>query len=498
MQLQFQKTKISCLNPILRQVENLEQTQELRMTEGTPGATRILSAWGQILMRSKQWMGTTAELNGGVQVWVAYEPEDGTPVRCLDTWIPFQMHWDLPDGSPEGKIRILPRLRFVDARPVSAGKVMIRVGIAALGECLVPMDEEVSRGGNIPEDIELLESVWPVRIPRETGEKPFELDEMLTVPPSVPQPGRLLYWHMEPSVTDQKVMADKLVFRGSGNLHVFYRCEDGQFHSWDFEVPFHQYAQLEGSYSGDAGADVMMAMTRLDLDQDGEGKLHLHAGLTGQYLVDDRETLRTVEDAYSPCRELTVNREELMLPVMLDSRRENLYGEQQIPIDADQVADSLFLPDFPQIRREGDVVSMSQPGTMQLTYYDSQGSLQSIGHRWQADHSIRADDHVGLYAVPQGVESRITVGAEMVTVGVEVPVQIVTSAGQGIPMVTDMQLEERKTPDPNRPSLVLQRAGKKRLWDLARSCGSTTDAIRGANDLEGEPDPDKMLLIPVI
>ena len=45
MQLQFQKKQIPCLNPVLRQVENLEQTQELRIPEGMPGASRILSAW---------------------------------------------------------------------------------------------------------------------------------------------------------------------------------------------------------------------------------------------------------------------------------------------------------------------------------------------------------------------------------------------------------------------------------------------------------------------
>lgn len=498
MQLQFQKKQIPCLNPVLRQVENLEQTQELRIPEGMPGASRILSAWGQILMRSKQWIGNTAELGGGVQVWVAYEPEDGSPVRCLDTWIPFQMHWDLPEDSPEGKIRMLPRLRFVDARSVSAGKVMIRVGITALGECMVPMMGDVCQGGETPEDVELLQSVWPVRIPRETGEKTFELDEVLNFPPSVPQPDRLLYWRMEPTVSDRKVMADKLVFRGSGNLHVFYQCEDGHLCGWDFEIPFHQYAQLEGSYSTDAGADVMMAVTRLDLEQEGEGKLRLRAGLTGQYLVDDRENLQTVEDAYSPYRELTVNRKDLMLPVLLDSRRENLYGEQQIPVDADQIADALFLLDFPQLRREGDTVSMNQSGTMQLIYYDSQGCLQSVSHRWQADHSLRADDGVELYVIPQGMESRIVTGPEAVTVGVEVPVQVTASSRHGIPMVTDMELGERRAPDPNRPSLILQRTGKHRLWDLARSNGSTMAAIRDANKLEGEPEPDKLLLIPVV
>jgi len=53
-------------------------------------------------------------------------------------------------------------------------------------------------------------------------------------------------------------------------------------------------------------------------------------------------------------------------------------------------------------------------------------------------------------------------------------------------------------PDPNRPSLLLQRMGEGDLWSLAKATGSTVDAILDANGLQGEPAPDQMLLIPVI
>ena len=66
-----------------------------------------------------------------------------------------------------------------------------------------------------------------------------------------------------------------------------------------------------------------------------------------------------------------------------------------------------------------------------------------------------------------------------------------------MPMVTQLEAGEKREPDPNRPSLVLRRANG-RLWDLARASGSTMAAIREANGLTGEPEPGKMLLIPVM
>jgi len=52
-------------------------------------------------------------------------------------------------------------------------------------------------------------------------------------------------------------------------------------------------------------------------------------------------------------------------------------------------------------------------------------------------------------------------------------------------------------PDPNRPSLIVRRAGANRLWDIAKDSGSTVEAIQKVNGLQGEPAPDQMLLIPV-
>ena len=39
--------------------------------------------------------------------------------------------------------------------------------------------------------------------------------------------------------------------------------------------------------------------------------------------------------------------------------------------------------------------------------------------------------------------------------------------------------------------------GEESLWELAKTTGSTMDAIRRANNLENEPSPGQMLLIPI-
>jgi len=498
MDLQFQKQEISCLQNVLSQVQNLEQTQELRIPEGMPGVERIVGCWGQVLIRSKEWRREDIRLTGGVLVWLLYVPEDGSRPRHLETWIPFQMDWDLPRDCPDGKICVMPLLRFADARLVSAGKVLIRVSISVLARCTAENRESVYLPENVPEDVELLRQRWPLRLPKEAGEKAFELEEQLQLPPSAPQPEKLVYYRMTPAVTDQKVLANKLVFRGNGNLHMLYLCEDGQLHNWDFELPFSQYAQLEGGFSPDAQSDVTMAVTGLELEPDEEGQLRLKAGLTGQYLVDDREWVETVSDAWSPFRQIQVQQQSVNLPSVLDSRRENIYGEQTLPIQTDVVADASLLPDFPRIRREENGMTLEQSAMAQILSYDRDGQLRGTSHRMEAAGTVKADEAAELSAVALGGSMQLSDQGDSMLVRAEVPVQMVSTAGEGISMVTALALGEKQEPDPGRPSLILRRAAGDPLWDIARQSGSTVEAIRRANALDGEPEPGRMLLIPVV
>lgn len=498
MELTFTNTSCVCLDMAVGEVQNSEQTQEIRLSDGMPDIGRVICGWGQAIFRGKEWHADHIAFSGGMTIWVLYAPEDGSEERVLSSWIPFQMRWELPDGTPEGDIRILCLPRFVDARSISPRKILVRAGMGAMAEAYVPRNVPVSTAGTAETGAELLRSRYPVRLRKEAGEKTFLMDEELTIPDSAPRPQSVLYCTMEPKLHDSRVTADKLVFRGNGKLHMLYRSEGGQLHSWDFEVPFSQFSQLRDTYGSDAQGDIRFGVTSLEPELGENGLLRLKCGVVAQYLITDREMVEVVEDAYSPDRELEVRREELTLPVVLENRGENIYGEQTIQADANIAADVRFLPDFPRQRRGMESVDMEYPGTFQVLYYGEDGILRSGTARWEGSQSLDTHSSTTVTAVPGTPEPQAMVGNGSITVKTDLPVELTASTEQGIPMVTGVGMGQQRTVDPGRPSLVLQRAGGERLWDIAKRNGSTVEAIRSANGLQEEPVPEQMLLIPVL
>ena len=488
MELQFNEVTYPCLWAAMSQVRNEELTQELRLTDGMPDIGKVLGCWALPLVRGKEWRRGGMSVSGGCQVWVLYAPEDGTESRSLETWIPFQLKWDFSDTEHDGVMQVQCLTRFADARTISARKLMLRVGVSALGDAWVPGKTSVYTPGEMPQDVQLLTGTYPMRLPAEAGEKPFSIEDQLNAPGDLDQ---IVYYSLRPELIDQKEMAGKAVFRGMLLGHVLYRDGTGAFKIWDFEVPFSQYAELERDYA-QAEPMVVLCLTGAELEQDQEG-WQVKAGVTAQYVIYDRQVVSLVEDAYSPCREIALQTTTTTLPALLDERRQVVRAEGSAE-GASQILDAVFYAEQPIKGSVGDDIALSLSGQFQALIRDAEGKLMGQNVPWESEMRFPAAEDTGIWAclMPTG---KVSMDGDMKADGA---VQTIITSGKVLPMVTGLELGEQRQLDPSRPSLILQRAGDDSLWQLAKACGSTVDAICRANDLTGEPEGERMLLIPVL
>lgn len=498
MEQQWKQTACAYLDTAMQEQRNLELTQELRLGEGMPDVGQILWTGAQCLLRGKEWQRDSVSISGGVMVRVLYLPEDGSGVRCAEDWIPFRMDWDLPEGTPQGWLQVRCQPRFTDARSVSARKILIRTGVMVQAEAYAPAEAEIAEPGEIPEGVQLLKQTWPLRLRKEAGEKAFVMEETQELPPSVPAPEKLLAFRFSPRLTECRVLGNKLVFRGNGDLHILYRSREGQLHGWEFSLPFSQFVQLDGEYGSDALCEMALCATDLEAELTEEGRLRMKAGLTGQYLVTDKQLITTVEDAYCPGRVLDMEKREAILPVVLETRRDTAHPEQSLPVEADIVADMDFLPELPRLKQTDTGWELTRSGMFHTLYYGSDGFLHGGNTRWEGKETIPAGENSSLSAAMLPAEGvRGSAASGKILASAELPVELTAMTRQKLPMVTGLTLGAEIPKDPMRPSLILRRAGDRRLWDLAREAGTTVEAIRRANALTEEADPDRMLLIPV-
>lgn len=494
MELQFQKRETTCLRPIIRETKQTELTQELRLSDGMPDAGRILGAWGQPMIRSKQWSGDQITVSGGVMTWVLYAPEDGSESRCVDLWVPFQMRWDIPSAEADGVIRVIPVLRFADGRTISARKIMVRLGIFVHMDARCPVQYGVPEPGELPEDIHILRRTYPLQLATTSGEKIFTIDEEFTLPEHQ-APAKLLRYTVRPEIGEKKVMGDKVIFRGNLNLNLLYRDSEGEIRSWDEELPFSQFDQMEVSTEG--SVDIRMVVTGLELDLQ-EQRVQLKCSLAAQYLVEEERMLELVQDAYGINREVKPQEEFLCLPVLLEQRIDSMSAEQVLTGKNGQILDVVFTADFPRNRLGVGESEQCISGIFHILYRGEDGIIQNSAVRWEHQWALPMGEGCTADAVviSQGKVRAADTG-EGISFSVPLQIETRTMVNQEMNMITGMELGQVQEPDPNRPSLILCRPGRENLWSLAKRSGSTVGAIQRANQLEDEYPENRILLIPI-
>ena len=498
MEVQFRNDGLNCLREVICEVKNEEQTQEVKLPDAMPDIGKVLCSWGQVLLRGKEWRGSGMSVSGGVMAWVLYMPEGETEPRTVETWIPFHIRWDFPQTDRDGAILAEALLKSIDARSVSARKLMVRAVVSVAGCALEPMVAEVFAPDTVPEDVHLLRRSYPMQIPSESGEKIFNLDEELPLPASCQNPRRLLRYSMNPEITDQKIMADKVVFRGTAHIRILCKCDDESLRSCDLEIPFSQYGDLEREYDPNATARIIPAMTNLDMELQENGMLRIKAGLVGQYLICEQKLLEVVQDAYSPNRPVKLHTAQLQIPSALEQKQETVQAEQLLEGIQGELLDVFCMAEHPRIDRREENVDLELLGAFQTLYYDEEGNLAGGNVRWSQERRMDMPQDAKLTAschlngLPQGEP-----GMGGIQMRMNMTLNTTVTADAGVPMVTGLELGETVPPAADRPSLILRRVGDESLWDMAKLYGSTEDAIRKANGLTDDPTPGQILIIPV-
>ncbi len=498
MELPFEKTVCRHWKQTLYTLLNREETQEIRLPEGMPDMGRIISSWGQVILRGKDWRDRGVGITGGVMVWILYAPEDGGALQHLESWIPFQARTEMPEAGRDGVIRVETFLRNLDARITSSRKIMVRTGVSLVVQAMVPDELELVTLGELPEDLEVKVERYPFQLTREAGEKTFLVEEELTLPERLPGAEQLVYYYIRPEIQEQKVLGSKAAFRGIGNLHVLYLDQDGRLTGTDFQVPFAQYVDLDGEYEEDAQVMNLLCVTSLELEILPEGKLRLKCGLVSQYTVQSQELVELLEDCYSPCREVAMEKQLVSIPAWLDQQQRGVELSASFSAEEGQPIDLIFFPDPPEVNRAGGTAQIEQGGTFQTVLRDDSGSYtgknqhESGGFSWDS-----ACDTICFQVGLSEPSSRREAGSWRTDT--RVMLDLASLCNQPMEMVTKIHLGEEGTPDPERPSVIIRaRQKQESLWDLAKRCGSTVGAIKRLNHLEGEPEEDRLLLIPVL
>ena len=496
MELQFDKSTYKSLHKVLSNTLDQELTQEIRLPEPLPDIGRVLGCWGQVTIRSKEWYTGSVGVSGGIMAWALYAPEDGSEVKSVEAWLPFQMQWDIPESQRDGIFCVIPLIKSIDARSVSARKMILRANVSVQGKAFEPKDTIICQAKQLPDDIQVLNQTYQMEIPVEAGEKSLQLEEVLQQLPDLQNAEKVCYYDLKPQITETRILGDKLLFRGKANFHMVYMGEDQVCKTFDQELSFSQYTHLDNEHTANPNAWTCPMITSVELDFSAEQPM-IKAGVSVQYIIYERTTMEIVEDAYSTANNIETEKQTMQVYSKLDTLDGSLELTQNFSANVKEIVDIVCYPWHPEKIQNGEKTEVVESVLMQILYSDIEGNLQgaviSGKQAWEfsSDPHNQSDVEVVYIAKPQ-----FTHNGEGVVATVAVQLKADVCSDNNLPMISAIEIKGPKELDPTRPSLILRKLGSCRVWDIAKQYGAKVSDIQSANNLD-DPDVNQVLLIPI-
>ncbi|MBQ9348130.1 MAG: DUF3794 domain-containing protein [Oscillibacter sp.] len=483
-----------------------EETAETIVPDYCPDAERIVESGGAVFVESREVRDGRAEVRGTIRVHVLYLPDGERDVRTLEFDMPFSVEGDGPEDAEGLVLWAEAEPEFLETRLLNPRKLLTRCKLAVRLTTWQKMPLVYATDVEDGEKLSLekrRERRHAVAL-AEAVETEFTFSDELELSPGRPGAAELLSWRVTPSVTEAKILGNKLIAKGIFTVSLLYLTEGDGCRSAVGELPFSQILELSAEQE-DARASVQVQMTGEDVQISGgdpDGRLiSVTLYLRALGLVRREEEIVLLSDLYSTAYDVSCQ----CVPLDLDARHDRQVLRTQIRelleigVEADTVLSLSAVCGGVTVSREGESAVLRTPVTVRALYLDGDGVPLAAERRIEAGCPIELPEggQLSVRAVcPEEVQGSL--GER----GIEVRFPVDFQAEIRVPCqalcVSEASLD-REVPREGGPSLVLRRVGpEETAWDIAKAYRTTIRELFAANQIpeDGDLPRDELLLIP--
>ena len=451
-------------------------------------------------------------LDGIACIRVHYIAEESSRLCAIEQKTPFSKSIDLPAECQNPAIQVIPRCYFASGRAVNPRRLDIRGGISCKIRVLDQREIPVISGGS-GEGLQCHCRVLPLCGIRKSACKPFVVTEELELDAAAPSFGSLLDLHVSAVPTECRLLTNKAVCRGDVTLHLLYQPEDENAapQTVDFTIPISQIADLPGVEEGHL-CDARFEITGIDLEprpnESGENRI-ISCEFTANLFCNagKNQEVQIADDAYSTAYETELTSQPARAERLVQTLDQLLTIRQTIdsPAPIASVLDASALLGDAAVKAENGELLLC--GNLELSAFCR--STDSVPFR--VEKTIPAEvkllsglgeRELSLFPAADVLSTGFAVLSEtQLELRAELRVSGLLCESVRFPAISDIHLQEDapRTRDPLCALRICYASAGDRVWEIAKACSASMQAVMEENELEDEVlSEPSMLLIPLI
>lgn len=445
------------------------------------------------------------------EVRILYCSENSNILQCVTQTLLFSRTADLPAGE-HVTAELFPAVDYCNCRAVSRRRLDVR------GAVTVRIRTSTAKSQEVLSDVTgrgiQLRRV-PVQFPSRNVQavQSIVLAEELELGSAQPPLLHVVRCEARPTDVTQKLVQEKLMVQGNLRLQLLYACErdgDGSLEPLTFTLPFSQLMDMEGLEEQD-DLRVTCSVVSCDLKPTAEPNgdiraLHCEAELRVQCSAVRMTSEQLVCDAFSTEHPCTCKSIEILTGSAPVPFSEMQVISAKLPC-TDEELDCVYDAwcDVRNLTSEITDSGITLSGMLgwNVLVRESGGMPRLLEREEPFEHqfspgTLSSSDTVQVSARAENCAYTLT-SAEEVSLKAELRMEGAVTHCRKTEVLSELDMQtESNHPRNFALKLYYGKAGEP-VWDIAKRCHTSVDAIMEENDLTGETLTDSgMLLIPIV
>lgn len=513
MDLQLSKESITVNEVVFDSAIEQPIECDVILPDYCPDIQKILKCLASVKYTSNQASGDKLTLEGFVTLTVYYL-SDQNNLRCSEHKVPFSKSSDLKAGAVGENPLLLVNtaIDYLNCRAINQRRIDIRGAFTIGVRILSCRGEEVAvsaEGAGIQLKKQMTDATQVVG----EANRQFTVREELEAGYGKPPVAAIIRSAVRASVTDYKVIANKVIVKGELAIHLLYSGEeeDAGLEMTEYSLPISQIVDMEGVQE-DCICGVRFEVINWDIQpkQDDEGEWSLIAAevtVSATVRAHRGESVAYLTDAYSTAYETANTQKSISLLRLsgLISDKAPVKDVAELPENIEKIIDVWGeVTQFSNRIQDGEAVTtgkllfgmfaIGQEGTP--VYYEKTGDFV-LKHKMAEpvsnplfDCFCTADGVSYTITADNQVEIRCDVMAEGYLYDV-VKKQVLAD------ILVDASRQKKRD---SKAALTIYYADKgESIWEIAQRYNTSVTAVMEENDLAVEELAERsMLLIPMV
>lgn len=508
MEFQVIEQELSVCETLLDTFSEQPVDMDFVLPDYCPDIAAVLKCTLEATIQSRQQNGDRLTADGTATVRVLYLDEERKCVRCCEFSQPFSASFPLPAAPIGALVRLSAKPDYINCRATSPRRLDVH------GAFTVKLTVTAAGSGSVIADIAgdgvyTRKQPFCYTVPSGSAEKVFTISEVMELGAGKQPAEQLLRSEIVPLVTEVKPLAGKAILKGNLLIRALYITDsvNGDTETVQKELPFSQIIDVEG-LTDDQNCEIELQLLSAELglsaNQNGEsGLLSVGAKLLACVRCYRQMQAEAVTDAYSVHCPLSLNSRRLETSCLTAMRQDVQTIRQSFALPSEEVRD---IPDVwcevTSLTPRTDGNRMVMDGRLLICMLTRSAGGEIAYYERTDPFTLDADDECdAMTATAQvtRVEYNITGGGQM-----ELRVQLMFSRNcyrtTGCTVLSEAAADATATFPPDPAALKIYYANRgESLWEIAKSCHTSIQAVMEENHLPGEVlEEPAMLLVPLV